>query len=223
MTAPLPLRARREECGVQHGLAVWNAVRQPSYAGSGHPNPCVRTRDAGSGARQTIGKRRGVALGALAVAERMPRIVVFVTVADLRVGLFPRRTLPARRGWKFNRRERWRGLVACHGPGSFFARAPALAGPPILRQLARGFTPPIVGNRFQRLEGIGVPAVRRFFSNIAPSLDRSLARAAMRAIDITTSGGTRRLRRRCVVHLLCDVIASRSRDLAPAGRSRPLS
>ena len=90
-------------------------------------------------------------------------------------------------------RARWRGLVACHGPGSFFARAPALAGPPILRQLPRGFTPPIVGNRFQRLEGIGFPAVRRFLSNIAPSLDRSLARAAMSAIDITSSGGTRRL------------------------------
>jgi hypothetical protein len=35
--------------------------------------------------------------------------------------------------------------VACHGPGSFFARAPGHVGPPILRQLCRGFTPAIAG------------------------------------------------------------------------------
>ena len=38
-----------------------------------------------------------------------PRVVLFVTVADLRAGLFERGTLTARRGWRFNRRERWRG------------------------------------------------------------------------------------------------------------------
>lgn len=34
---------------------------------------------------------------------------LFVTVADLRAGLFARGTLPVRRVWKFNRQECWRG------------------------------------------------------------------------------------------------------------------
>jgi len=38
-----------------------------------HPNPRVRTPDAGSVARHTIDKSKGVALGALAVAERRPK------------------------------------------------------------------------------------------------------------------------------------------------------
>ena len=89
---PSPLDVR------SHRTGTWSGI----YSGT-----AAWWRLAGRNGKQADTMRRS---GAFVRGFRASARVLFIRDdADLRAGLFARGTLPARRGWKLNRREQWRG------------------------------------------------------------------------------------------------------------------